>query len=102
MKKPKITKGEWEYHKDFTAVTVKKGKMVADCFHAFDMEYEQNANGQAISAVPEMIDTLIELRVNMINLKQALYDDGYRGSAMMVSKDIAKIEQALKKAGCHE
>ena len=100
MKKPNITEGEWEYHKDFTAVTVKKGKMVADCFHAFDMEYEQNANGQAISAVPEMIDALITSTKLLEHLKSV------ETEAELLNQIEQQIEMnkysALKKAGVTE
>ena len=50
--------------------------------------------------VSEMIDALIEVRKNMISLKKELYDDGYRGSAFLLSKDISTINEALKKVGC--
>ena len=90
MKKPEITKGEWMYSNG--QITEQEGYSIA--------EYVSEHDGQAISAVPEMIDALVESTKLLEHLK----------SVETESELIHEIEQqiemnkysALKKAGCGE
>lgn len=85
MKKPNITQGEWYVNKsvfsDSPIVTTKENGWVADIPQSDGME---SANAKAISAVPEMIDALIEVYNYMDS-----GDDPIR----------EEVKQALKKAG---
>ena len=78
MKKPKITKGEWVYSKG--QITEQEGYAIA--------EYVSEHDGQAISAVPEMIDALILAR-------GALIGAGFTHEGLVLND----IDKALKKAG---
>ena len=77
MKKPEITEGEWMYSNG--QITEQEGYSIA--------EYVSEHDGQAMSAVPEMIDALVEFK--------------RRYSNEVHNQDFHKqVEQALKKAGC--
>ena len=83
MKKPEITKGEWMYSNG--QITEQEGYSIA--------EYVSEHDGQAISAVPEMIDALVEAH-GLIRQVEEKLEHSLATDAM-----IAQIEQALKKAG---
>ena len=90
MKKPEITKGEWMYSNG--QITEQEGYAIA--------EYVSEHDGQAISAVPEMIDALVDARKALITVK-----NDYSKRELVnhrVNDSIIQIEQALKKAGCGE
>ena len=84
MKKPEITKGEWIYSKG--QITEQEGYAIA--------EYVSEHDGQAISAVPEMIDALVDAHGTLESLTYSGADK------FVVEEELKKIEQALKKAGC--
>lgn len=109
MKKPNITKGEWslnvlrngmDYHinsPECMVIKVEHSQYWRDAEEAEFCIPRWMADAKAISAVPEMIDALIESYYQL----STLVNDGIEHSR----KDeicLEKIEQALKKAGCHE
>ena len=106
MKKPNITKGEWrhgvinnghEHFKDYSHyVSVPENEMVICNIlenHSFE---ESEANAKAMSAVPEMIDALIDIKYQLKSLSN---NDKYD---LLDTVDFSEIEKALKKAGCNE
>ena len=99
MKKPNITEGEWwvntlgQHHNNpdiqqHEICWSPDGECVVD--HVYSL-----ADAKAISAVPELIDALIKLH---------RYVKDNQPNYLLSSKYISlhEIEQALKKAGCHE
>lgn len=103
MKKPNITKGKWE--ECITPQVRALGMphvVIADCrtdkLAKIDKE-EQQLNAKAISAVPDMIDTLVLVYKEYRRMKIEAEHAG--GEMWEMDKAILdKIEQALKKAGC--
>ena len=98
MKKPKITEGEWwvntlGQHHNNTDIQQHEicwspdGECVVD--HVYSL-----ADAQAISAVPEMIDALINAHETLDSLTYCGADRN------IVDAELENIEQALKKAGC--
>jgi len=88
MKKPDITEGEWVLMKEeapndeiFWVVNSEDGLAVHDSWN--------EANAQAISAVPEMIDALIKA-VEIIDGEYGYYGENSTSQPM---------REALKKAG---
>ena len=85
MKKPNITKGEWQVFPNTGKITTKKGCVIADV--------TLRKNVKPISAVPEMIDALIDIKYQLKSLSN---NDKYD---LLDTVDFSEIEQALKKAG---
>ena len=101
MKKPKITEGEWrraeienqQWKRDSDEfILTDKSTVICDVISA-EYTFESQANAKAISAVPEMIDALINL-VKAIDKLPPL--TAIEGSLEQEYKDAIK---ALKKAG---
>ena len=103
MKKPNITDGEWwvntlgQHHNNpdiqqHEICWSPDGECVVD--HVYSL-----ADAQAISAVPEMIDALIEAH-GFIQTKIYLFKEQYPDQVPLNAIiKLNKIEQALKKAG---
>ena len=85
MKKPNITKGEWQVFPNTGKITTKKGCVIADV--------TLRKNVKPISAVPEMIDALIESHKDLLEWNDCI------PSSNETEDIIEQIEQALKKAG---
>lgn len=98
MKKPNITKGEWRYNPNSKSsdwghnwgVVAWQRNLGSVVSHVIFKEKD----AQAISAVPDMIDALIEARKELITVQQI-----YQYSTV-VQGCIEQIDEALKKAGC--
>ena len=89
MKKPEITKGEW----------VAKGGAVYDTDKELSIVFWQTPErAKAISAVPEMIDALVETRSQ---LTIAMSNEEPIPTKVLVDW-CTQVEQALKKAGYGE
>jgi len=90
MKKPKITEGEWGKHGKFTVKSKLNGNPKMKLTVLAKTELERIASARAISAVPEMIDALIQANDYIIeNAPDDIYPE----------RLLTTIEQALKKAG---
>ena len=95
MKKPNITGGKWEaVRNNFYSTVDLEGLSFIDC-HCNNITGvsadEAQANAKAISAVPEMIDALMEANDYIIeNAPDDIYPE----------RLLDQIEQALIKAGC--
>jgi len=90
MRKPNITEGEWTYVYDNYSGLYSDGK----CFTTLDIDNEEDL--KSISAVPEMIDALID----MCQMYKELVECGDCG--FWNPEDIGEYNQAieaLKKAG---
>ena len=85
MKKPNITEGQWQVFPNTVKITTKKGCVIADV--------TLRKNVKPISAVPEMIDALIDIKYQLKSLSN---NDKYD---LLDTVDFSEIEQALKKAG---
>lgn len=99
MKKPNITEGEWTYRKDrvirdndeySTIAAVSSRKLGTP-------DWERQNNAKAISAVPDMIDALIEAYDALDNVKQDYSKRQLR--SYKVNNSLTKMESALEKAG---
>lgn len=97
MKKPNITKGQWNLSSNFSEphscndIISTGGEFDAVICRLTGLGVEQTgANAKAISAVPEMIDALIEFYGAWKNVD----DPEHEGYAI-----IQKAKQALLKAG---
>lgn len=107
MKKPDITKGEWHsdssgriYRRpikdlyknggsvagDYPLATAHKGRI------SWDNHFNQEENAKAISAVPEMIEALIECRTTFIKLNKEIN--------LPVEAHLKMINKSIEKAGC--
>jgi uncharacterized FlaG/YvyC family protein len=93
MKKPNITEGEW--HATGLEIRSLSSIILANIYNHLEVNQskeEAKANAKAISAVPEMIDALIDvLETHNQNVNYSLYDGSYN-----------RVKEALKKAGCTE
>ena len=96
MKKPEITEGEWVYCKG--QITEQEGYAIA--------EYVSEHDGQAISAVPEMIDALIEVYRALecdyskdYIFEDSLNENSHLGKITLTVNDVRNIINALEKAG---
>jgi len=109
MKKPKITKGEWilgDENNLGCEVELPNGSIISmDRSGRYTEDYvisreEMLSNRKAISAVPEMIDALIESTKLLEHLKSV------ETEAELIYEIEQQIEMnkfsALKKAGCNE
>lgn len=107
VRKPDITKGEWIYEDSILInVGVKNNhplvKLKPILFNVWNngkTKKEGIANAKAISAVPEMIDALIECYNDYKETERAAYSV----NAEMWDSDteiLNKVQKALKKAGC--
>ena len=92
MKKPNITDGEWRISRPKKSERLVFGEN-PDRSDALVCACEIDEDAKAISAVHEMIDALIEARS---------YFSEYVIDEEWEQELLEKIEQALKKAGCHE
>lgn len=93
MKKPKITSGEWVVSDFRPQVGVLKYNGLAIkvvCEFDKEMDWMDDPDMKAISAVPEMIDALLEANDYII---ETAPDDIYP------ERLLNKLEKALKKAG---
>ena len=92
MKKPNITKGNWEHLEDYKSVQsdLDDGTLICEIDYTGTDPEEELANAKAISAVPEMIDALIEANDYII---ENAPDDIYPKELL------DKLEQTLEKAG---
>lgn len=103
MKKPDITKGEWKCFGSLEKTDLKDEICRIGISYTVlsdgDVSETAEADARVISAVPEMIDALIEVLENdMGDFKTVSEFGGY-----YLPKDIrCRIEQALKKAGCSD
>lgn len=113
MRKPKITEGEWtiENHDHIDGevwLSINKGAIdvthnvrddqIASQKFSITDNKERVANAKAISAVPEMIDALIECYKDLKETEIASYNVG--GEMWESDKELLqRVEQALKKAG---
>lgn len=112
MKKPEITEGEWsvkKYHalgqwsdEDPGEILIEQEDGIAICSvdpYGTGGNIEMGkSNAKAIKAVPDMIDALIEAK---IDLKTFVNEFAGTGAYLEETKEvIRKIESALKKAGC--
>jgi hypothetical protein len=91
-----ITKGPWNVEKatdDFGWVNyaINSGKNYG--------EKEGNANAQAISAVPDMIEALQDVKELIGNGIAIINDNAPSGTQAEISTVYSKISQALAKAG---
>lgn len=99
IKKPNITEGEWNYYKDNFPEILSSTRAICkgyNCEHGDFTDKEEDTNLKAISAVPEMIDALIEA---YHTLKPTVDKYGIHCSGGE-SETLRDIEQALLKAGC--
>ena len=90
MKKPKITEGEWVVSDFRPHVGVLKYNGLAIkvvCEFNIETDWMNDPNMKAISAVPEMIDALVEFKRRYSN---EVHNQDFH----------IQVEQALKKAGC--
>ena len=95
MKKPNITEGEWIWHDYIDKVEALQSDNITVCelnYCGAD-EDERQATAKAISAVPEMIDALIESHKDLVEWNDCI------PSSNETEDIIEQIEQALKKAG---
>ena len=98
MKKPNITQGSWYYNDIYHNVEsdIKdNGELICEVNYYGTDEEEEVANARAISAVPEMIDALVEAHGTLESLTYSGADK------FVVEEELKNIEQALKKAGCN-
>jgi hypothetical protein len=95
MKKPNITKGKWKLipPEDDFGLCLVNTKDELTIHDGFDI-----SNAKAISAVPEMIDALIETRTQ---LTIAMSHEEPIPTKVLVEW-CTQVEQALIKAGCTE
>lgn len=111
MKKPNITPGPWNATKqDGTpghcmmaqVFDTSDDELYVASMRATDKPHIATSNAKAISAVPDMLDELIE-EINFLH--EVLREYGSQELASPVFEEkiwdrIKQIEQALKKAGC--
>ena len=91
MKRPNITEGEWEYNNEnYVLSNYNGGLTICVVDYVGSDKEEETANAKAISAVPEMIDALLEANDYII---ENAPDDIYPKELL------DKLELALKKAG---
>lgn len=93
MKKPDITKGNWQHWEDEKIVQSDLDNETLICevnYTGTDPE-EESANAKAISAVPDMIDALIDIH--------STYRNNETGNMVINKSKWYKIKQALEKAG---
>ena len=105
MKKPKITEGKWKYRYNghyydikisaYSFITTTQNETLE--FNIGLTKDVELANARAISAVPEMIDALVE----MYHLIQSLKQTSEWG-VNVYPIDEENVINALKKAGCTE
>lgn len=106
MKKPDITKGNWQVVKsNNTKFGVRSDKGFI-CFlvdpGGFDEWENYLSDAKGISAVPEMIDALFEMRSYLQICRTNFEKEGLDESVKYTDKKLEKVEKALIKAGCHE
>ena len=97
MKKPKITEGEWVVSDFKPQVGVLKYNGLAIkvvCEFDKEMDWMDDPDMKAISAVPDMIDALLKVYDQLNDV-----ENNYQ---QVASDTFDIIEQALKKAGCTE
>ena len=101
MKKPDLTEGEWQIRKEaihaltLYLIDAENGEAIHDSFN--------EANAKAISAVPEMIDLLIELHgaidslpeYSLGSIRSAEHEQDYPAEMKLKSD----IKHVLEKAG---
>lgn len=92
MKKPNLTKGEWEIKED------KYGPYIGTQYDSICTVDTHNHDAKAISAVPEMIDVLMEILEEGSFYNSAIELD-FNADGEIIEH---KIRKALKKAGCTE
>ena len=105
MKKPEITKGEWEISDNGTVFHWGNGPETegyTPCIAKVSI-WKNNpekglANARAISAVPEMIDALVEARNEIKTMENCLTMNHHKYDVTAITV----INKALKKAGCGE
>lgn len=99
MKKPDITKGEWTHNEnDKTVISDDGDVMICEIDYIGVDKEEEKANAKAISAVPEMIDALIESQKELTILCDYLKFSDLK-AMVRVEKIIKNNEQTLIKAG---
>ena len=89
MKKPNITEGEWSL---FVPPMINTNMVLVDDIIVADSLTLEDA--RAISAVPEMIDALVNAHGTLESLTYSGADK------FVVEEELKNVEQALKKAGC--
>ena len=103
MKKPNITEGEWEFIKrdGAFASVLSDSRSICRGYIREDGDYsdkEELNNMKAISAVPEMIDALVE---SIEARKSHLIEWGLYTHEEMIGDEVYRNQyNALKKAGC--
>ena len=101
MKKPNITEGEWDLILEHgkPIIGVRQGQIVIPVIINIPLSTEQQrCNSLAISAVPDMIDALIN---SYRDVTIALANQEPIPTKVLIQW-ADELEQALKKAGCHE
>ena len=96
MKKPNITEGEWVYNGIGSVVDSDNDTICA--IHSMRI----TPDSKAISAVPEMIDALIVAHNQVLGVCEHNERLNNGLPSKLDRADLKQIEQALKKAGCHE
>lgn len=93
MKKPKITKGPW-HAVEYSGYMIIQDEDHYGGLNVLDKNHFPLAenNAVAVTAVPEMIDSLIEARQDLMD-----WNKGIRSE--LTEKVIEQIETALRKAG---
>lgn len=90
MNKPEITGGTWESDGVFITSSEQPKNVVAHVSNAHVSKEQKEANAQAISAVPELIDSGIKI----------IYC--HENNMSITDSEIEILKQALLKAGCYE
>lgn len=100
LKRPEasITKGYWYYDHHTGRVKYDKGTVCVITSKDKEGIDNNHHDGKAISAVPDMIDALIDCRKELNELHE--YFDLNDYVYEVFTKIIQKTSQALKKAGC--
>ena len=93
MKNPKITPGQWSYKKNLSRNKWFVASSETDICEMNFLYDSQEANAQAISAVPNLLDDAIRKYNWMIRLK-------FTHPHLVPDEEIEQTYQALKKAGC--
>ncbi|MEO9884034.1 MAG: hypothetical protein ABJG33_00210 [Balneola sp.] len=107
MNKPEITGGTWESDGVFITSSEQPKNVVAHVSNAHVSKEQKEANAQAISAVPELIDVLIETDKDLCVLETTMRqieksDSRAEGMTNLVIEWRKRNKQALLKAGCYE
>lgn len=114
MNKPNITEGEWRIGNDswddFEIISDGSEEGYTRRIATIPQSDEQEADGQAMSAVPDMIDTLMpiaeEIFAHVANEAYVSDDDlnpdSHLGKITITVQDARNILNALKKAGVTE